>query len=362
MRIFQDYSDGDSFDKGGFAFRRLVPVAVAKFSEDTQLMITILMPSNHLLNTVRFVQEVDLGPLQGTFWVAQEAVFFCMEESESGMRIMTPDRSIINMYFGGGDDGYWGGKTTSFSSNVAFSGYHTGLYWFGRCPKNESLIYRIQVVNSTHNKVSFDGNNGIACFATIGVDKQTPDERLRSGINVGYSSRVVAATSQASLPARTVDYGDCFGINPYFWWKNGPFTVQSELVATHVKYGRTLNDNIPLYTLKSPDANPWGFYALLAYKFNINPLGEFEPLIRYSYLDTDRRGVCESGVLYEALNKDGLYNKVQSIFGGFNWYLLGQSLKYQLGIEYAMFRDSPSGATSKKSDVLLFTLQMQLVL
>ncbi len=106
---------------------------------------------------------------------------------------------------------------------------------------------------------------------------------------------------------------------------------------------------------------PWGFYALLAYKFDLKSWGEFEPVIRYTYLNSDGRGVKESGVLFLADCNGGLYNTVQSFYGGFNWYVLGQNIKYQVGLEYAQFRDAPHHNDARESDVLAFTLQLQLV-
>ncbi len=360
--IFQDYSHLPSYDMGGLAFRRIVPVVIAKFSESTRIMTTWCIPYNPLLNTMRFEHDIDTNYLRGTLWFAQDAVFFCMEEPQSGMRLMTPDRSIINMYFGGGDDEYWGGETKSFRSNVAFSGYHTGLYWLGKFLETDELVYKIEVVNSNHDKTSFRANNGIACFASIGYDNKTEKEHLKYGINAGYSSKVVAATDTHVLPSRTCDYGDCFGVNPYFWWNRESLTFHTEFVATRVKYGRTKSDNIALYTTNSQNAIPWGFYTLLAYKFNINPYGEIEPLFRYTYLDSDRRGISEKGVLFGTDSIGGLYNKVQSFYTGVNWYVQGNTIKYQLGLEYAKFKDAPSGLDSRKSNVLVFTLQIQLVL
>ncbi len=357
----QKYDDSPSYTKDKFAFRRLVPVVIANFSDSTRIMASLCLPTSKVINTVRLEHNIETDYLRGTAWFAQDAVFFCMEEPESGMRLMTPDRSIINMYFGGADDECWSGQTKAFASNVPFSGYHTGLYWLGKFLENESLVYRIQVVNSNHDKTSFFENNGIACFASIGVDKKEDDIHLRCGINGGYSSKVVGAIDTLVLPSRTVDFGDCFGINPYFWLKYEAITFNTEFVATHIKYGKTRNDEISLFTTKSPDATPWGLYALFGYKFDIKPFGEIEPIFRYTYLNSDGRGIYESGVLFMADSNGGLYNTVQSFYGGVNWYVLGNSIKYQLGMEYAQFRDAPYKNNNRKSDVLVFTLQLQLV-
>ncbi len=96
--LSQNSSSYHSYSKDGFAFRRLVPVVIARFTDSTRIMTTLLFPSAKLLNTMRFEHDIDTNYLRGTAWFALDAVFFCMEEPESGMRLMTPDRSIINMY------------------------------------------------------------------------------------------------------------------------------------------------------------------------------------------------------------------------------------------------------------------------
>ncbi|MBE6414004.1 MAG: hypothetical protein E7035_05600 [Verrucomicrobiaceae bacterium] len=360
QHMIQDDHDGVSFDKGNFALRRIVPVFLADITENTRYMLTLYLPSSSVINTMRLTHDVDTEYLKGSFWVAHEAMFFCMEEFESGTRIMTPDRSIINMYFGDGDHNYSAGEKRKYTSTLGFSGYHTGVSWHGRYHKNENIIYRVQIVNSKPQRIDFDGANGIAVFATLGYNRGGNYDYTRWGINFGYSSRVVSAISGSTLPSKVRDYGDCVGINPYFWWSNTKFTLQSEFVLASAKYGATLNDENPLYTTKSPRASPWAYYILTAYKFDINPFGELEPLFRYTYMNTDGRGVNEGSVLYCAENMGGLYNKVDSFYVGTNWYLQGNNIKYQLGIEYARFRDAPSGLDDRKSDVLMFILQMQL--
>ncbi len=360
QHMIQDDHDGYSLDKGNFALRRIVPVFLADITEHTRYMLTLYFPSNSVINTMRLTHDVDTDYLKGSFWVAHEAMFFCMEEFESGTRIMTPDRSIINMYFGDGDHNYHAGDKQKYTSTLAFSGYHTGVSWHGKFINNENIIYRIQIVNSKPQKIEFAADNGIAVFATLGYNRGDYYNYSRWGVNVGYSSRVVSAISGNSLPSRVRDYGDCIGINPYFWWSNTKFTFQSEFVATSAKYGATLNDEKPLYTTKSPRARPWAYYLLGAYKFDINPFGQLEPLFRYTYLNTDGRGLTEGSVLYYAENMGGLYNKVDSFYVGTNWYVQGNNIKYQLGIEYARFRDVPTGLDDRKSDVLMFILQMQL--
>ena len=354
-------SNAATIEKGNFALRRLVPVFMFDVSEKLHGMITLLFPTNTVINTVRLTYDVESEYLCGSIWAGHECLSFCMEEPESGMRIMTPDRSIMNMYFGGGDHGYYSGGVGYHRPAVAFSGYHTGLFWHGYLPENKSIIYRVSVVNSKPETIKFDGCNDVAFFWSFGIDHSEDANRYRLGVNFGYSGRVVNAVS-GGFPSDVAAFGDCYGVNPYVWLSHENFTLQSEFVLTRVQYGRTASDSYSHYTVNSPTANPWAWYVLLGYKFGINPYGELEPVVRYLHMNTDGRGVNENSVLYMADSINGLYNKVDSFYAGVNWYVMGQSLKYQFGLEYAEFKDSPLGNKGKFSNVWLFIAQVQIIL
>ena len=358
----QNYSNVADVDKYNFALRRIVPVFIADVSQSSRVMVTLYMPSSTVINTARYEYNVDTNFLCGSLWAGYEAVWFCMEENESGTRIMTPDRSIINMYFGGGDSSYFAGNAKSYSTVMAFSGFHTGVFWNGKFVKNKKLIYRLAITNSKPAKLDFDASNSFALWGSFGIDDETENSHLRAGVNVGYSHRVVSAARQSTLPSVVDDYGDCVGINPYFLLRYNNFTIQSEFVATSLKYGSSISNDNAIYTVDSKRANPWGFYLLGAYKFNVNPFGEFEPVLRYSFINSDGRGLTENVVFYKAESRGGLYNKVNSIYAGVNWYVLGNTLKYQIGAEYAMFRDGVVCDVSKESDVLMFIAQVQIIL
>ncbi len=357
------YSNAQSLDKNNFAIRRIIPVLIADLTESSRVLLTLYLPSNSLINTARYEYNIDNGYLCGSLWIGYEAVFFCMEENESGMRIMTPDRSVINMYFGGGDHGFSDGYVNSHTTPAAFSGYHTGVFWNGKFVKNKSLIYRLAVTNSKPEGVKFDACNSMAFWASFGCDKadESGGYRLRAGVNGGYSMRVVSAAASAVYPSRVADYGDCFGVNPYLWLNYKNFTFQSEFVLTSMKYGKSRSNNYALYTVNSSRANPFGYYALIAYKLDARPFGEFEPVFRYSAINSDGRGLAENGILYKAENRGGIFNTVDCFYGGVNWYVLGNALKYQIGVEYARFRDGVVGDVSKSSDVVMFIAQMQMV-
>lgn len=361
QNISQDFG-GFSDDRNFFAFRRIIPVLLADLTDNSRALVSLYMPSKTLLNTARYEVDLDTQYLDGTLWLGHEAVFFCMEEPMSGMKIMTPDRSIINMYFGGGDHGFNDGFVGKHSSVAAFSGYHTGAFWNGKLPNNKSVIYRLSVTNSKPEYITAPACNSVAVWASLGWDEvQDADNSLQTGVNAGYSSRVVSAVDGRSFPSRVGAYGDCWGINPYFLWKYKRFTLHTEFVATAMQYGKSESSDYALYTTNSRCAIPWGFYVLGAYKFDAGFIGDIEPVFRYLYLDTDGRGISENKVLYGANARSGLYSRVESFYGGFNWYVLGNSLKYAIGAEYADFNSAVAGGSFKRDRVLSVIAQVQVV-
>ena len=88
--------------------------------------------------------------------------------------------------------------------------------------------------------------------------------------------------------------------------------------------------------------------------------GEFEPVFRFTYLDTDGRGVRGCDVVYNMRSENGLYNNATAYYGGVNWYLDGRNFKVAAGIEHFDFCDSPLGGTkaSVSSDVAILQFQM----
>ena len=90
-------------------------------------------------------------------------------------------------------------------------------------------------------------------------------------------------------------------------------------------------------------AVPMGFYVLGAYRvFKSDAFGEFEPVFRFSYIDTDGRGIRGRDVVFK-MSSAGLYDRVSAYYAGVNWYLNGKYLKFSLGWERYIFEDSPTG-------------------
>ncbi len=349
-------------DESRFNIRRFIPVFIADTSANSRLMTTLYMPSSTLINTVHYEVDLDGEILAGKLKLGHWSVNFATEECDSCTMLKTPDRSILCLYFGGGDGGYDGYMKTSYGTALGFSGYHTGVYWDGYIPGCKELIYGLTVTNSKPNDIFVRHDNGISCWLTLGCDVKRQDYSVRAGVTLGYSDKIVSAIDESSvLPSQMVSFGDAYGFNPYFRGTFGDFTLDCEFMLVSLEYGKTRSSVSPLYTTASSTANPWGFYVLAAYKiFKSNEWGEVEPTFRFSYIDTDGRGIRGCDVMYQMSWDNGLYDRVSAYYAGVNWYIDGRYLKVTLGWEHLDFSGSPAGGAKAgvSSDVAIAQLQI----
>lgn len=143
-------------------------------------------------------------------------------------------------------------------------------------------------------------------------------------------------------------FGDAYGVNPYFRLEYCDFSLHAEFMLVSAQYGKTRSADVPLYTDCSPTAVPMGFYVLGAYRvFKSDAFGEFEPVFRFSYIDTDGRGIRGRDVVFK-MSSAGLYDRVSAYYAGVNWYLNGKYLKFSLGWERYIFEDSPRAGTGRR--------------
>lgn len=355
---------GISFsDTNRFYIRRFIPVFFADVSENSRVMVTMFFPSNNPINTIHyevdFYHDIFKGKLLTGYWM----VNYATEEYDSCTRLFTPDRSFLCLYFGSyGDSGFDAGRKTAYSTQLGFAGYHTGIYWYGEHPKNPELKYSFALVNSQPGYKISGRDNGIGTWLTLEYETKNRPYYLRAGATFGYSSDLTAAIDDANaLPSNVVENGDAYGFNPFFRFTYDRFTFHAEMMYARLEYGRTRNSNIPLYTNKSSAASPWGFYVMTAYKlFKLGDWGEIEPNFKFTYLDTDGRGVRISDVV-NGLRNNGLYDKVYSYYGGITWYVRDRYLKYMLGFDYYdTFGDPYTGSSARKgaSSQLIGQLQI----
>ncbi len=352
-----------SVNKSDFNIRRLIPVFIAETGENSRAMVSLFMPSSRVLNTAHYEIDFDGSVFCGKLMIGHNAVNFATEELESGSTIMTPDRSMLCLYFGGADSGYDGYNKSSYGTCEGFSGYHTGIFWNGRMPSKKELCYGIALTNSKADDYVGRIDNGLTFWLTLAYEKNFSDDfYLWTGVNLGYSDKLISAISGDTLPSSIEDCGDAWGANPFIRLKYKKFTFNAELIYTALEYGSSMRDDIPIYNMNSPRACPWGFYVLGAYKlFDLGEWGILEPLFRYARINTDGRGIREGDIIYKGYSGGPLFDEVESFYFGVNWYLRGNTVKYMFGYELYDFKGSPSGKRQSMSSVGVFIAQFQIL-
>ncbi len=358
-----NFDAGGYKNKGEFNIRRFIPVFIADTTENSRFIISLFLPSSRVLNTAHYEIDIESKYICGKFMVGHNAVNFATEELESGSEIMTPDRSMLCMYFGGGDSGYDGYRKTKYGTCEGFSGYHTGVYWNGYIPNNKELQYGFALTNSKPLDCPDRYDNGLTFWLTLAYKKSfSKDFRIWTGANLGYADKLVSAAATDTLPSDIADCGDAWGANPFLRFYYHGFTLNAELMYTVLEYGASVRDDFPMYTKHSPNATPWGYYILGAYKLlDLGDWGVVEPVVRYSKIFTDGRGVRELDIIYNGSGCKTLFDTVESVYLGVNWYLRGNTLKYMLGYEHYFFKGSPNGTRAENLECGVFIGQFQVL-
>ena len=132
--------------------------------------------------------------------------------------------------------------------------------------------------------------------------------------------------------------GYYLGFNPYIKGSFKGFDFFGEFLAADMENGiySAMKDNFVM-----------GANLGVEYKFDIGEFGKIAPVVRLSWLDTDGRGIKMSdGVRDADLGGVGkAFSRGKSIYVGLNWYIMGNTVKYQLGYEYAYLDGAAYGAT-----------------
>jgi len=121
------------------------------------------------------------------------------------------------------------------------------------------------------------------------------------------------------------------------------------------------------------ERDPTGYNLILAYKFT----DAIEGVVRYSYLDTDGRGIRASDGFRDTTminaatgaTLSGTYNKASSYYVGVNYYFVDHNAKICFGYEKGQLKDtfsynadgSITTNSANKADVDAFRLQAQVL-
>jgi hypothetical protein len=113
---------------------------------------------------------------------------------------------------------------------------------------------------------------------------------------------------------------------------NGAFDFQAEYFGSNNDHGVSATKN----------SSSWGYYLQPAYKFT----EKLEGVVRYSYVDSDGRGIQTSDGIRSAPG-GGTMDKLSEWFIGGNYYIRGNDVKLQLGYIHGESKDKVTGGSAK---------------
>lgn len=300
-------------------------------------------------------KAVDVDYLRGRFDVGYRKVNFGQEENTGSANLLAVERSLATNYFTGNYNANGAGTQ---GRRLGFGNRGVGLFWDGTVPQVEGLGYGLAVTTNQNQTFQLQNaaSNTLAFWANLLYRNQYEGLKYTVGVNYGYKPK----GSFTGTTANPVAFRSAWGVNPYLQLEYDAALLRAEYLFADVENGQTTNPN-------SQGAAPQGANIFLAYTFDLGASGKLQPVFRYSYLQTNGRGIAVSDGIRNANNGvTAPYNSAYSLYGGFNWLILGNAVKLSAGLEYAEF----SGFTAAQSalanqkpqaDVLAVRAQLQLL-
>ena len=284
----------------------------------------------------------------GSLRIGYQKVPFIHEDNIPCFELKTVERSPMTNFFTNGLEHY---SVASWGNCIGLGGRHTGLYWTGSLTDAlEGFDYGVAVVNSQkdvdYNYVvgSWNSPNQLGYYANISYTDSCDQLDFLLGCNFGYQP---AGTYYRYPPGGGTGGNNTalMGCNPYLEVEYQGFSLMAEAAIGRIAHGKL-----------SVEGNSWpiGVNIMPAYKFN----DEWELVFRYSYLDTNSRGVSVGSIILDATEipvhvasgSPTLFNQLHAYYIGFNWYIVGNSVKLTAGYEYTVLEKRCAAPSSSSYD------------
>jgi len=304
--------------ENGFEIRRIKIGATADlgsdWSADILLDFTRSSDSQRYLDRVYIRKKVDMNFLQGDLDFGYRRVNFGYEENTSSAKLISIERSLVTGYFTGSNN----------ATRIGMGGRYAGIFWNGKVKEIEGLGYGFAITNFYNNNPTQIIDAADSCvnfFGNIVYSKKFENISLKAGLNLGYSN---GGNYISSLNKNT----EIFGVNPYIAASFYNFNLWGEFLYANIANGKNSFQE---------SANPFGVNVGIEYRFDIGEYGQLAPAFRYSWLNTDGRGVSISGTAPAGYSMPAPYYGAQSFYIGVNWYIIGDKVKIQAGYEWSQF-------------------------
>lgn len=256
------------------------------------------------------------------------------------------ERSTVNRYFVESNNG----------RRLGAGKYRQGVWVLGKDPSGFS--WELAVTNPEATGVRGE-NTGADTIATdtIGVGNATNNKFAYWG-HVGYSKPFAelqglfkAGASYGFLPdqgGKTLGTGNNLAVWSIF------ADVRYRQFSLLGEYFGSDNERGASATL---DSKSNGYWVMATYR-----RGPYEPVVRYSFTDSDGRGI-QLGDGIRSAASGGTHDKLSEWFIGANWYILGNEAKHevklQVGYLFGESKDIPITGAAAKANVQGFRSMLQ---
>lgn len=335
---------GMSNHVNGVILRRMIVAFDIDISETCGSVVSVDYSLPHYASDMYVYKDVDTNFLEGQLRVGYLKPNFVVEEYTSSRQLYCIERSIAT--------NFWSGSNGE--RKLGLGGMFVGVWWYGKSQTINGLNYFLGISNSENYEIDIrdihhgGAHNMPSLWGAVFYDKKINNALdFRVGINLAYG----ALTNK--VPYNEHPSG-IFGVNPFLALKGENFRINTELMLGEVEKGRHVGTDYH-------DCSPFGFNFMCEYLFDA-PIGRWGPVFRYTFLDTDGRGVSTSDGLRKSVTIDSdFYDKAQGFYFGVNWYILENNLKLQFGYEFAKFKDEvgTSGNTRLNADTYRAQMQIQ---
>ncbi|WP_415907989.1 porin [Oleiharenicola sp. Vm1] len=206
--------------------------------------------------------------------------------------------------------------------------YRTGIFLGGK--DTSGFFYNVAVTNPERDE---------SAAGVTGQGTATTNSLAYWG-NVGYAGKIEGGTfvlsgSLGVLPdqgGKTLGAGDDLTVyNLFAQITRGPLDLQLEYFGSKNDHGVSA----------SQDSSSSAFSVQPAYK-----VGDLEYVVRYSYVDSDGRGLT-TGDLIRSAPSGGTMDKLTEWFAGINYYIRGNDVKWQIGYIHGESKDTVTGGSAK---------------
>lgn len=206
--------------------------------------------------------------------------------------------------------------------------YRTGVFLGGKNPSG--FFYNVAATNPERDESA----SGVTSAGSASTNS------LAYWGNVGYAGKIEGGTFVVSgslglLPdqgGKTLGAGNDLTVyNLFAQVTRGPLDLQLEYFGSKNDRGASATQ----------DSSSYAFSVQPAYK-----VGNLEYVVRYSYVDSDGRGLT-TGDLIRSAPSGGTMDKLTEWFAGMNYYIRGNDVKWQIGYIHGESKDTVTGGAAK---------------